>query len=161
MSRRSRSRSPHGTKEPQPSSPTAAVRPAAGGAPSPRNRSRSRSRNEAERVTMTNTSSRNSDPSTSLGRFNLESDTTEDELRTIFEKFGRVVIVQLIRDRESGRPKGFAFVEMESTEISALAKEALNGSTVRNRQVRVDFSFNRGGKGKGKGKGKGDDDRPP
>ena len=35
------------------------------------------------------------------------------------------------------RPKGFAFVEMESTEISAIAKERLNGSTVRNRQVGV------------------------
>ena len=35
------------------------------------------------------------------------------------------------------RPKGFALVEMESTEISAIAKEALNGSTVRNRQVGV------------------------
>lgn len=43
---------------------------------------------------------------------NLPASTTEHELNSLFERVGRVVFVRLMRDRESGRPKGFGFIEM-------------------------------------------------
>ena len=47
---------------------------------------------------------------------NLSFDVTEDDLRSAFEAFGKVDTVNIIKDRESGRPKGFGFVEMSSGE---------------------------------------------
>ena len=44
---------------------------------------------------------------------NLPFSATEDEIRALFEKHGTVVSVNLINDRETGRPRGFGFVEME------------------------------------------------
>lgn len=68
---------------------------------------------------------------------NLSFDTTETELRELFEEFGTVDSVKLISDRETGRSRGFAFVEMENSGGEAAIK-ALNGKDVQGRTIRVD-----------------------
>ena len=47
---------------------------------------------------------------------NMSFDTTEDQLRQAFEGFGEVSTVKIITDRDSGQPRGFAFVEMSAAE---------------------------------------------
>ncbi|MFH2048165.1 MAG: RNA-binding protein [bacterium] len=68
---------------------------------------------------------------------NMSYETTEDDLRHAFEAFGEVVSVNIITDRDSGRPKGFGFVEMGSKEEATAAIEALNGQDLKGRQVNV------------------------
>jgi len=58
---------------------------------------------------------------------NMSFQTTEDELRTAFEPFGAIERVSVVTDRDSGLPRGFAFVEMTNDEEAAKAIEALNG----------------------------------
>ncbi len=55
---------------------------------------------------------------------NLAADTTELQLRESFEKYGEVSSLSIVKDKESNKPKGFAFVEMTSDEN---AKEAITG----------------------------------
>jgi RNA recognition motif-containing protein len=69
---------------------------------------------------------------------NLNYGTTEASLTTLFESQGAVVSVNLITDRDSGRPKGFAFVEMGSPEDAQKAKEALDGTELEGRTLKVD-----------------------
>ncbi len=69
---------------------------------------------------------------------NLNYRTTEGRLRTLFEEYGAVESVNVVTDRETGRSKGFAFVEMGSEEEAQAAKSALNGQTVDEREIRVD-----------------------
>lgn len=61
---------------------------------------------------------------------NLDFSTTEQELRTAFATYGTVQTVNVIADRETGRPRGFAFVEMESDKEAQEALLGLNGSTL-------------------------------
>jgi cold-inducible RNA-binding protein len=68
---------------------------------------------------------------------NMSYETTEDDLRQAFEAYGEVVSVNIITDRDSGRPKGFGFVEMGSKEEATAAIEALNGQEMKGRQVNV------------------------
>lgn len=68
---------------------------------------------------------------------NLSYDVTEDEIRQEFTAFGKVESVALITDRYSGRPKGFAFVEMPSVAEGQAAIAALNGKTIRDRALAV------------------------
>jgi RNA recognition motif-containing protein len=69
---------------------------------------------------------------------NLSYDTTEDTLRTLFAEFGEIESVRLITDRYTGRPKGFAFVEMATEEAAQAAISALNGKQVDDREIKVD-----------------------
>ncbi len=86
---------------------------------------------------------------------NMSYDTTEEDLRQAFESFGEVVSVNIITDRDSGRPKGFGFVEMGSKEEATAAIEALNGQDMKGRQVNVNEARprntdnRRGGGGRG------------
>jgi len=67
---------------------------------------------------------------------NLSWSSTEDEVRAAFEAFGEVSSVNLIEDRETGRPRGFGFVEMD--EAGALeAIEALDGKDFGGRNIKV------------------------
>jgi len=60
---------------------------------------------------------------------NLSFQTTEEEVRALFSEFGEVHSVNLITDRETGRPRGFGFVEMDGADaaISALDKKDFGG----------------------------------
>jgi RNA recognition motif-containing protein len=68
---------------------------------------------------------------------NLSPDTTGDELRTLFSGVGEVDSCQLITDRDSGRSKGFAFIEMKSTDDANSAKEKFNGQDLHGKQLKV------------------------
>lgn len=69
---------------------------------------------------------------------NLSYDSTEDDLRDAFSNYGEVASVNLITDRDTGRPKGFAFVEMASSDDAQAAMQSLNGSELGGRQIKVD-----------------------
>ena len=68
---------------------------------------------------------------------NLSFKTTETELRQAFEAFGAVSSVNVIADRESGRPRGFGFVEMPNPDEAQRAIESLNGSQLGGRDLTV------------------------
>ena len=68
---------------------------------------------------------------------NLSPDTSGDELRTLFSEVGEVDSCQLITDRDSGRSKGFAFIEMNSQENADTAKEKLNGHDLHGKPLKV------------------------
>lgn len=67
---------------------------------------------------------------------NLPWSATEEEIRTAFGNFGEVLSVKMIEDRETGRPRGFAFVEMNDQEALA-AIEALDGTDFGGRSLKV------------------------
>jgi cold-inducible RNA-binding protein len=69
---------------------------------------------------------------------NLSYKTTADGLRTLFAEFGEVQSVNLITDRDTGRSKGFAFVEMATEQEAQAAITALNGKMVDQREIKVD-----------------------
>jgi cold-inducible RNA-binding protein len=64
--------------------------------------------------------------------------TTDDTLRAAFSEAGTVDSAKVITDRETGRSRGFGFVEMSSDEEAQKAIEMLNGKEIDGRQVRVD-----------------------
>lgn len=68
---------------------------------------------------------------------NLAYESTEDELREIFGAFGPVTNVNIITDKESGRSKGFGFIEMENQPDGEKAIAELNGSNVKERELKV------------------------
>ena len=68
---------------------------------------------------------------------NLPFSSTEDELRAVFERHGGVESVNVIMDRETGRPRGFAFVEMDEASAADDAIRALDGSELGGRNIRV------------------------
>lgn len=68
---------------------------------------------------------------------NLSYETTEDDLRSLFSNIGTVTSVTLIKDRETGRSKGFAFVEMSSQIEAEQAIKDFNGKAVSNREIKV------------------------
>jgi RNA recognition motif-containing protein len=80
---------------------------------------------------------------------NLSYDVTEDEITTEFGAYGTVESVAIPTDRISGRPRGFAFVEMASKSEAEAAIAGLNGKTLKDRTIVVNESRprsdNRGG----------------
>jgi len=82
---------------------------------------------------------------------NLPFSSTEDELRSLFGRHGSVESVNVITDRETGRARGFAFVEMESPSDAADAIHALDGSDLGGRSIRVNEAQDRRGGGTGYG----------
>ena len=74
---------------------------------------------------------------------NLSYDTGDDELRGAFAAFGEVTSAKVIQDRETGRSKGFGFVELESEEAADKAKSELDGSEVTGRYIRVNEAHER------------------
>jgi len=71
---------------------------------------------------------------------NLSYDTTADTLRTLFAQYGEVVSVNVISDRETGRSKGFAFVEMADETAAEAAIAEVNGKAIDGRSVRADVA---------------------
>lgn len=68
---------------------------------------------------------------------NLPYGVTEDELRTLFEEHGEVSSANVIIDRQTGRSKGFGFVEMPTDSEAETAIEALNESALSGRNIKV------------------------
>jgi RNA recognition motif-containing protein len=68
---------------------------------------------------------------------NLSFDATAEDVRAAFEAFGQVDAVNIIKDRDSGRSKGFGFVEMPAAEEARAAIEALNGKDLKGRSLNV------------------------
>ncbi|MBN2387913.1 MAG: RNA-binding protein [Anaerolineales bacterium] len=71
---------------------------------------------------------------------NLSYETTEDELRDLFSQAGTVSSVALIKDRDSGRSKGFAFVEMSNQSEAEKAIQLFNDQTFGNRPLKVNIA---------------------
>ena len=92
---------------------------------------------------------------------NLSFSTTEDELRQMFEAYGQVDRVSIMTDRDTGRSRGFGFVEMTSNEDGEKAITALNGSQTGGRTLNVNEARPKteragGGGGGGGGRDRGD-----
>src|ERR1700722_19178581 len=83
-------------------------------------------------------------PMKSLCVGNLNFQTSEGELRGLFEPFGAVTRVHMAMDRETGRARGFAFIEMPNDEEAAKAIAGLDGTTVGGRQLKVNEARPRG-----------------
>ncbi len=75
---------------------------------------------------------------------NLPFSATEEELRGLFEKHGALTSVSVITDRETGRSRGFAFVEFEDASSAEAARQALDGSDMGGRPLRVNEAHERG-----------------
>lgn len=82
---------------------------------------------------------------------NLPFSTTEEELRTLFEQAGQVATVDLIKDRDTGRSKGFAFVAMGSQSEAEKAISMFNGYRLENREIKVNPARPREETGRGGG----------
>ena len=83
---------------------------------------------------------------------NLSFSTTEDRLRELFEEHGQVASATLVMDRDTGRPRGFGFVEFNNDDEARAAINALNGKNVDGRDLTVNEAKpreNRGGGGRG------------
>ena len=83
---------------------------------------------------------------------NIPFTSTEEELRTVFERHGDVASVSVITDRETGRSRGFAFVEMDDASAADNAIRALDGSELGGRSIRVNEAEDRKGGGGGGGR---------
>ncbi len=88
---------------------------------------------------------------------NLSYSTTDDSLRAAFEAHGEVSSARVISDRESGRSRGFGFVEMPNAAEGQAAIQALDGQDLDGRQVKVNEARPKeeGGRGGGRGGGYG------
>ncbi|MBK8012770.1 MAG: RNA-binding protein [Deltaproteobacteria bacterium] len=82
---------------------------------------------------------------------NLAFSTTEDDLRDAFEEHGEVVSVRLVTDRDTGRPRGFAFVEMGTAEGAEAAITAMNETVFGGRTIQVNEARPRNDRGGGGG----------
>ncbi len=84
---------------------------------------------------------------------NLSYNTDEESLREEFEKHGEVDKVNVITDRDTGRSKGFAFVEMPTNSEGQAAMEALDGKDLDGREIKVNEARARKPRGSGGGGG--------
>ena len=91
---------------------------------------------------------------------NLSFNTNEDELRQAFEAYGQVDRVSIMTDRDTGRSRGFGFVEMASSEDGEKAIAALNGAQIGGRTINVNEARPKtervGGGGGGGGRDRGE-----
>lgn len=86
---------------------------------------------------------------------NLSYDATDEDIRDVFKDYGSVKRVQVPSDRETGRPRGFAFVEMETEDEETAAIEALDGAEWMGRTLKVNKARPReGGRGSSGGGGR-------
>jgi RNA recognition motif-containing protein len=74
---------------------------------------------------------------------NLSFDTTEESLRAAIAPHGTVTKVRVMTDRDTGRSRGFAFVDMSDDEAAKRVISTLNGTSIDGRQVRVDEAAER------------------
>ncbi len=85
---------------------------------------------------------------------NLPFSSSEEDLKNVFGRHGTVESVNMITDRETGRPRGFAFIEMEEASAADDAIRALDGSDLGGRNIKVNEAQDRRGGGGGGGGGR-------
>lgn len=93
---------------------------------------------------------------------NLSYSATEEELQELFSQAGTVKSVTIVKDRDTGRSRGFAFIEMNSDEEAQKAINLLNGTNYMDRALKINVARpreDRGGRGGGQGQRR-RDDRP-
>jgi RNA recognition motif-containing protein len=86
---------------------------------------------------------------------NISFNTTSDTIREEFTKYGEVTDVHVVMDRDTGRPRGFAFVTMGSDAEAQKAISSTNGQMLDGRALRVNEAEERGARGGGGGGGGG------
>jgi len=84
---------------------------------------------------------------------NMSFQTTEGDLRTMFEPFGEITRVNVITDRDTGRARGFAFVEMTNDDEATKAIAGLNGKEVGGRALNVNEARPKTDRGEPRGGG--------
>ncbi len=82
---------------------------------------------------------------------NLSWTMTEDDLRTLFEQYGTVASIKIVKDRETGRSKGFGFVEMENDTEAQNALSSLYDKEIQGRKVVINEAQERPAKPSGGG----------
>ena len=87
---------------------------------------------------------------------NLDFNTSEADLRQVFEAYGQVDRVSILTDRETGRSRGFGFVEMASADDGDKAIAALNGSDMGGRKLNVNEARPKTERSGGGGRDRGD-----
>jgi len=92
---------------------------------------------------------------------NLSYSSTEEDLQNLFVQAGTVTSVALIKDRDSGRSKGFAFVEMSNQAEAQKAIEMFNGRSLNDRELRVSIARPQEDRGGPQDRGSGHSRRPP
>jgi RNA recognition motif-containing protein len=105
---------------------------------------------------VTETATKEKDMGTRLYVGNLPYSVTELELRDLFASLGTITEAKIVTDRDTGRPRGFGFVEMSTEDEAKKAIEELNGRDVQGRPLAVkEAEDRRGGGGGGRGGGGG------
>ena len=98
-------------------------------------------------------------PSKVLFVGNLSWNTVEDTLWDAFNGYGEVTSVRIPTDRESGKPKGYGYIEFSAVDSAQNAISAMNGEELDGRPIRLDFTqprdVNGSGRGRGTGRGRG------
>jgi RNA recognition motif-containing protein len=82
---------------------------------------------------------------------NLSFQTTQEDLLATFSKFGNVEQVKIVTDRDSGQPRGFAFVEMTNAQDAQKAIAQLNGAELNGRPLNVNEARSKFGSSGGRG----------
>lgn len=80
---------------------------------------------------------------TKLYMSNLSFEATEEHVRAFFCAFGEVKDIKIVTDRYTGRPRGFAFIEMATPEAAEGAKKSLDGQQFLGRDIAVDWALAR------------------
>src|SRR6218665_1507837 len=98
---------------------------------------------------------------TSIFVAKLDFNTTDEQLKSLFEAHGKVNRVTIAKDRETGKPRGFAFVEMFNEDEANGAVQALDNHLVNGRPIAVKLADDRGQKPQGDRPQRPQGDRPP
>jgi len=83
---------------------------------------------------------------------NIAFSTTEEQIREMFQPYGAIEKINVVRDQDTGQPRGFAFVEMTSDEEAGKAILAVNGSSIGGRALIVNEARPKTERGGGRGK---------
>jgi cold-inducible RNA-binding protein len=83
---------------------------------------------------------------------NIAFSTTEEQIREMFQPYGAIEKINVVRDQDTGQPRGFAFVEMTSDEEAGKAIIAVNGSSIGGRALIVNEARPKTERGGGRGK---------
>ncbi|XP_068147872.1 transformer-2 sex-determining protein isoform X2 [Drosophila tropicalis] len=109
--------------------------------PAPRRRTRQKlGRRSRERQRMRHTRDR-PQASRCIGVFGLNTNTTQHQVRELFNKYGPIQRIQMVIDAHTHRSRGFCFIYYENLSDARVAKEACSGIKVDDRRIRVDYSI--------------------